>query len=171
MGCTTHHCASPRIPKMHGHYKNIHKNMQKACVQVLPYSFGMSESRVGEQVRLFVPICLALLVACVGPARKTFQCLAEWIVKNRKIRRRESQHGINTSWHQYLRYLEMPVTLWFLWQVAQFSPYFPAIWDRILEYMRYEDKIDNHLMGDLSFKSGESGHQVSQMPKGVVVQW
>ncbi|CAJ1416044.1 unnamed protein product [Effrenium voratum] len=45
-------------------------------------------------------------------------------------------------------------------QVAQFSPYFPAIWDRILEYMRYEDKIDNHLMGDLSFKSGESGHQV-----------
>lgn len=45
-------------------------------------------------------------------------------------------------------------------QVAQFSPFFPAIWDRILEYMRYEDKIDNHLMGDLSFKSGESGHQV-----------
>ncbi|CAK9110029.1 1 [Durusdinium trenchii] len=45
-------------------------------------------------------------------------------------------------------------------QVAHFSPYFPAIWDRILEYMRYEDKIDNHLMGDLSFKSGESGHQV-----------
>lgn len=45
-------------------------------------------------------------------------------------------------------------------QVAQFSPYFPAIWDRILEYMRYEDKIDNHLMGDFSFKSGESGHQV-----------
>eukprot|EP00438_Fugacium_kawagutii_P005124 Skav215187 [mRNA] locus=scaffold3330:62429:82690:- [translate_table: standard] len=45
-------------------------------------------------------------------------------------------------------------------KVAQFSPYFPAIWDRILEYMRYEDKIDNHLMGDLSFKSGESGHQV-----------
>lgn len=48
-------------------------------------------------------------------------------------------------------------------QVAHFSPYFPAIWDRILEYMRYEDKIDNHLMGDLSFKSGESGHQVSQL--------
>eukprot|EP00931_Biecheleriopsis_adriatica_P039465 TRINITY_DN22569_c0_g2_i1.p1 TRINITY_DN22569_c0_g2~~TRINITY_DN22569_c0_g2_i1.p1 ORF type:complete len:2009 (+),score=358.66 TRINITY_DN22569_c0_g2_i1:92-6118(+) len=45
-------------------------------------------------------------------------------------------------------------------QVAPFSPWFPAIWDRVLEYMRYEDKIDNHLMGDLSFKSGDSGHNV-----------
>ena len=43
-------------------------------------------------------------------------------------------------------------------EVAQFSPYFPAIWDRILEYMRYEDKIDNHLMGDLQL-AHETEHE------------
>eukprot|EP00933_Yihiella_yeosuensis_P040353 TRINITY_DN34639_c0_g1_i1.p1 TRINITY_DN34639_c0_g1~~TRINITY_DN34639_c0_g1_i1.p1 ORF type:complete len:1965 (+),score=368.55 TRINITY_DN34639_c0_g1_i1:571-5895(+) len=43
---------------------------------------------------------------------------------------------------------------------AQFSPSFPVLWDRILEYMRYEDKIDNQLMGDLSFATGEAGHNV-----------
>ncbi|CAE8697970.1 unnamed protein product [Polarella glacialis] len=43
---------------------------------------------------------------------------------------------------------------------APFSPTFPGIWDRILEYMRYEDKIDNHHMGDLSFETGDAGHNV-----------
>ncbi|CAK0841109.1 unnamed protein product [Prorocentrum cordatum] len=46
-------------------------------------------------------------------------------------------------------------------QAAPFSPYFPLIWDRVMEYMRYEDKIDNQMMGDLSFGVGDSGRQVS----------
>jgi len=43
---------------------------------------------------------------------------------------------------------------------APFSPAFPALWDRIVEYMRYEDKIDNQLMGDLSFDAGAAGRHV-----------
>jgi len=45
-------------------------------------------------------------------------------------------------------------------KVVTFSPHFPLIWDRIIEYMRYEDKIENQQMGDLSFQAGYSGHQV-----------
>jgi len=39
--------------------------------------------------------------------------------------------------------------------------YFPMIWDRIIDYMRYEDKCDNQAMGDLSFDAGDSGRPVS----------
>ena len=58
-------------------------------------------------------------------------------------------------------------SFWLIFALAfrwrNFRHTFRRIWDRILEYMRYEDKIDNHLMGDFSFKSGESGHQVPQL--------
>jgi len=37
---------------------------------------------------------------------------------------------------------------------AQFSPYFPLLWDRVIEYMRYEDKFDSQALGDLSFRAG-----------------
>jgi hypothetical protein len=46
-------------------------------------------------------------------------------------------------------------------QAAPFSPYFPLIWDRVVEYMRYEDKVDNQLMGDLSFRTSEAGSRVT----------
>jgi len=41
-----------------------------------------------------------------------------------------------------------------------FSVAFPLVWDRIVHYMRYEDKIDNHLMGDLCFEGGDAEHHV-----------
>eukprot|EP00930_Biecheleria_cincta_P034274 TRINITY_DN23700_c0_g1_i1.p1 TRINITY_DN23700_c0_g1~~TRINITY_DN23700_c0_g1_i1.p1 ORF type:complete len:1961 (-),score=292.91 TRINITY_DN23700_c0_g1_i1:88-5970(-) len=34
---------------------------------------------------------------------------------------------------------------------------FAGIWDRVLEYMRYEDKIDDQFMGDQSFSTDASG--------------
>jgi len=40
-------------------------------------------------------------------------------------------------------------------QSGELSSEFPALWDRIVEYMRYEDKIDNNLRGDMSFYSGD----------------
>eukprot|EP00928_Gymnodinium_smaydae_P034316 TRINITY_DN24351_c0_g1_i1.p1 TRINITY_DN24351_c0_g1~~TRINITY_DN24351_c0_g1_i1.p1 ORF type:complete len:1914 (-),score=312.77 TRINITY_DN24351_c0_g1_i1:172-5913(-) len=39
------------------------------------------------------------------------------------------------------------------------SRHFPAVWDRIIQYMRYEDKIDTQLQGDMSFNA-DSGAQV-----------
>ena len=39
--------------------------------------------------------------------------------------------------------------------------YFPLVWDRIIDYMRYEDKCDNQAMGDLSFDAGDAGRPVS----------
>lgn len=48
---------------------------------------------------------------------------------------------------------------------ARFSPYFPMVWDRVIQYMRYEDKVDYRLMGDLSFsaslKPGDAGNHVT----------
>jgi len=43
---------------------------------------------------------------------------------------------------------------------ASLSPKFPAIWDRIMEYMRYEDKVSSAQMGDMSFEVGATGHHV-----------
>eukprot|EP00928_Gymnodinium_smaydae_P041493 TRINITY_DN28077_c0_g4_i1.p1 TRINITY_DN28077_c0_g4~~TRINITY_DN28077_c0_g4_i1.p1 ORF type:complete len:1952 (-),score=281.40 TRINITY_DN28077_c0_g4_i1:28-5328(-) len=43
----------------------------------------------------------------------------------------------------------------------RFSVHFPAIWDRIVDYMRYEDKIDNQLRGDMSFHSQRAGKTIS----------
>jgi len=43
---------------------------------------------------------------------------------------------------------------------APFSQKFPAIWDRIMQYMRYEDKVSSAQMGDMSFEVGTAGHQV-----------
>jgi len=45
-------------------------------------------------------------------------------------------------------------------QAAPFSPYFPLIWDRVMEYMRYEDKVSSAQMGDMSFEVGATGHHV-----------
>jgi hypothetical protein len=42
-----------------------------------------------------------------------------------------------------------------------FSEWFPHIWDRIVEYMRYEDDIDFEFMGDLSFISKGSSESVT----------
>jgi len=36
----------------------------------------------------------------------------------------------------------------------RFSLSFPILWDKVIEYMRYEDKIDDYLGGELSFFSG-----------------
>jgi len=41
-----------------------------------------------------------------------------------------------------------------------YSPYFLLIWDRIVEFMRYEDKIDGHLMGDMSFDTDMTDRSV-----------
>jgi hypothetical protein len=41
------------------------------------------------------------------------------------------------------------------------SEWFPHIWDRVIEYMRYEDDIDFELMGDLSFAARGSGESVT----------
>jgi len=46
-------------------------------------------------------------------------------------------------------------------QSGRFSPYFPAVWDRCIEWMRYEDKIDNDIMGDLAFEVMESSQDLT----------
>jgi len=43
---------------------------------------------------------------------------------------------------------------------APFSAKFPAVWDRIVEFMRYEDKVSSAQLGDLSFEVGATGHHV-----------
>ena len=83
------------------------KNMQRPC-QVLPYSFGMSESRVGEQVRLSVRVIsnhfgkgrCANLHCCVGvgPAGH----FNVWFFVNRRM----CGVGLNMA-----SILEMPVIL------------------------------------------------------------
>ncbi|CAE8613004.1 unnamed protein product [Polarella glacialis] len=46
-------------------------------------------------------------------------------------------------------------------EVAQFASDFPSVWDRIIEYMRYEDKIGNQAMGDQSFLAGDGSRSTS----------
>jgi 1,3-beta-glucan synthase len=44
---------------------------------------------------------------------------------------------------------------------AAFSHKFPPVWDRIIEFMRYEDKIDAAQSGDVIFEPGASGGNIS----------
>jgi hypothetical protein len=45
-------------------------------------------------------------------------------------------------------------------KLARFSQHFPAIWDRAMEFMRYEDKIDNAQMGDMVFHPDKAGRPI-----------
>lgn len=46
-------------------------------------------------------------------------------------------------------------------QLKRFSPCFPLVWDRIVEHLRYEDNINNELMGDLTFTAIGTYHNVT----------
>jgi len=46
-------------------------------------------------------------------------------------------------------------------RLKRFSPCFPLVWDRIMEHLRYEDHINNELLGDLTFTAIGTYHSVT----------